>query len=47
MASTAVPLPADRSGTFYLLIVADADQAVQEASEGNNLAARIIQLIVR
>jgi subtilase family serine protease len=47
MASTTVPLPADRSGTFYLLIVADADRAVQEASEGNNLAARIIQLIVR
>ena len=46
-ASTTVSLPADRSGTFYLLIVADADRAVQEASEGNNLAARVVQLVVR
>ena len=46
-ASTTVPLPADRSGTFYVLIVADADRAVQETNEGNNLTARILQLIVR
>ena len=42
--TTSVPLPAGRSGTFYLLIVADALHAVAEYSEGNNVAARLIQI---
>jgi subtilase family serine protease len=43
-ATTIVPLPADRSGTFYLLVVADGAQAVAEYSEGNNVAARLLQI---
>jgi subtilase family serine protease len=40
-------LPPDKVGTYYLLMIADADQAVAEASEGNNLAARLLQLTSR
>jgi subtilase family serine protease len=42
-----ITLPSDKAGTFYLLMIADADQAVAEASEGNNLAARVLQLTAR
>ena len=45
--TTQIALPADKSGDFYLLMVADADQAVAETSEGNNLAARLLQLTGR
>ena len=45
--TTQITLPADRVGTYYLLMIADADQAVAEASEGNNLAARLLQLTGR
>jgi len=43
-ATTQVPLPAGTTGNFYLLMVADAAQAVVEASESNNVAARVLQL---
>ena len=42
-ATTAVRLP-DLTGNFYLLMVADAAQSVTEASEMNNVAARVLQL---
>ena len=42
-----ITLPSDKVGTYYLLMIADADQAVAEASEGNNLAARLLQLTSR
>ena len=45
--TTPITLPGDRVGTYYLLMIADADQAVAEASEGNNLAARLLQLTGR
>ena len=45
--TTQITLPSDRVGTYYLLMIADADQAVAEASEGNNLAARLLQLTGR
>ena len=45
--TTQIALPSDKVGTFYLLMIADADQAVAETSEGNNLAARLLQLTGR
>jgi subtilase family serine protease len=42
--TTPIALPLDKVGTFYLLMIADADQVVAETSEGNNLAARLLQL---
>ena len=42
--TTQIALPLDKVGTFYLLMIADADQVVAETSEGNNLAARLLQL---
>ena len=45
--TTPIALPADKVGTFYLLMIADADQVVAETSEGNNLAARLLQLSAR
>jgi hypothetical protein len=42
-----ITLPPDRVGTYYLLMIADADRAVAETSEGNNLAARLLQLTGR
>ena len=45
--TTQITLPSDKAGTYYLLMIADADQAVAEASEGNNLAARLLQLTAR
>jgi subtilase family serine protease len=44
-ATTQVPLPSGMTGSFYLLMVADAGQAVTEASESNNVAARVLQLM--
>ena len=32
------------SGSFYLLMMADGVQAIVEASESNNVAARTLQL---
>jgi subtilase family serine protease len=46
-ATSSIALPGDRSGTFYLLFVADADQAVVETSEANNLAVRVLTLSSR
>jgi subtilase family serine protease len=43
-ATTQVPLPPDMSGSFYLLMMADGAQAIVEASESNNVAARTLQL---
>lgn len=43
-ATTQVPLPSGMTGNFYLLMVADAGQAVAEASESNNVAARVLQV---
>ena len=45
--ATQIVLPSDKVGTFYLLMIADADQVVTETSEGNNLAARLLQLSPR
>jgi subtilase family serine protease len=45
--TTQITLPPDKVGTYYLLMIADADQTVAEASEGNNLAARLLQLTSR
>ena len=45
--TTQIALPPDKAGTFYLLMIADADQVVAETSEGNNLAARLLQLTGR
>jgi hypothetical protein len=45
--TTQLMLPSDKVGTFYLLMIADADQVVVETSEGNNLAARLLQLSAR
>lgn len=42
--STAVPLPSAVSGTFYLIAVADGGGQVDESSEANNVAARVIQI---
>ena len=42
--SMSVPLPSDRTGLFYLLVVADGDKTVAEANELNNVAARFIQI---
>jgi subtilase family serine protease len=42
--TTQIVLPSDKVGTFYLLMIADADQVVAETSEGNNLAARLLTL---
>jgi subtilase family serine protease len=43
-ATTQVPLPQGMSGSFYLLMMADGVQAIVEASESNNVAARTLQL---
>ena len=43
-ATTQVPLPQDLSGSFYLLMMADGAQAIVEASESNNVAARTLTL---
>jgi subtilase family serine protease len=45
-ATTQVVLP-DLTGNFYLLMLVDAAQAVPEASELNNVAARVLQLTGR
>jgi subtilase family serine protease len=42
--STSVPLPADKVGALYLLVVADGDQMVAESNEMNNVATRFIQI---
>ena len=42
-ATTQVPLPQDMSGSFYLLMMADGAQAIVEASESNNVAARTLR----
>nr|MBA3297853.1 hypothetical protein [Acidobacteriota bacterium] len=42
--TTVVGLPPNTTGTFYLLLVADADKTVPESSELNNLAARLITI---
>lgn len=42
--TAAVPLPAGTTGSFYLLVVADGDQAVAEANELNNVAARVLRI---
>ena len=42
--STSVPLPANQTGPFYLLVVADGDQSVAESNELNNVAVRFIQI---
>jgi subtilase family serine protease len=42
--TTSVALPAGTAGGRYLLIVADAGQAVAESNELNNVAARFIQI---
>jgi subtilase family serine protease len=43
-ATTQVPLPQGMSGNFYLLMMADGAQAIVEASESNNVAARTLLL---
>jgi subtilase family serine protease len=40
--TTVVPIPSGSTGSFYLLVVADADQAVAESSELNNTVARAL-----
>ena len=42
--TVAVPLPSNRSGSLYLLMVADAAQTVAEANETNNVFARFVQI---
>ena len=42
--STSVPLPANQTGPFYLLVVADGDHSVAESNELNNVAVRFIQI---
>ena len=42
--STTMTLPAGMVGNFYVLVVADGDQAVAESNEFNNLVARFIQI---
>ena len=43
-ASTVLALPAGSTGTFYLLMTADADGAVAEANESNNVVVRGLQI---
>ena len=42
--STSVSLPANQTGPFYLLVVADGDHSVAESNELNNVAVRFIQI---
>lgn len=42
--STTLTLPGGVSGTFYIIIVADADQSVAESTESNNTVTRFIQI---
>jgi subtilase family serine protease len=42
--TVAVPVPLNRSGSLYLLLVADAAQTVGEANETNNVFARFLQI---
>jgi subtilase family serine protease len=43
-AATIVTIPAGKTGTSYLLLVADSGQAVAESNEANNVAARLVQI---
>jgi subtilase family serine protease len=45
-ATTAVTLPAITAGPYYLLAVADGDQAVRERNELNNVVARMLHIAV-
>lgn len=42
--TTTVPLPTGVAGSYYLLAIADAGQAVAESSEANNVAARLVRI---
>ncbi len=42
--TTSVPLPADCSGSYYVIAVADANNAIDESSESNNTANNSIQI---
>jgi subtilase family serine protease len=41
---TTLTLPSGVSGNFYIIIVADGDQAVAESTEANNTVVRFIQI---
>lgn len=42
--TTSVTIPSGLSGTYYLFAVADGTNQVEEASEGNNMFLRVVQI---
>jgi subtilase family serine protease len=39
-----VTIPSGLSGSYYLFAIADAANQVEEASEGNNMFLRLVQI---